>query len=84
MDEKVEMSLDSFMDLMEDKKESDRAFDELNTLLDLIFNSVRLRFDDKLTIDDCDELMTYLKIEESYRYENKQKELIKQRETEEK
>jgi len=84
MDEKVEMSLYSFIDLMKDKKEGGKAYDELNTLLNLIFNSVRLRYDDKLTIDDCDELMTYLKIVERYKYENKQKELIKQRETEEK
>lgn len=80
MEEKVEMELKTFMDILYMSKAFEKDSDELEELLDLIFDNVRLGYKDNLTIDDGEAIMEYLRIKESYRYEQKQEELIDKKE----
>ena len=80
MEEKIEMKLRTFMDIMDSKKEYEKESDELEELLDLIFDNVRLGYKEQLVIDDSEAIMEYLKVKEKYRYNKKQAELIDKKE----
>lgn len=79
MEEKVEMKLRTFMDIMDSKKEYEKESDELEELLDLIFDNVRLGYKNQLVIDDSEAIMEYLKVKERDIYDKKQAELIDKR-----
>lgn len=76
MEEKIEMKLRTFMDIMDSKKEYEKESDELEELLDLIFDNVRLGYKEQLVIDDSEAIMEYLKVKERDIYDQKQAELI--------
>jgi len=65
---KVEMKLEDFMELMEEKKSSDYASDELDEILTMLFDNARLSYDDKDLYFDADKLDGYLKGRERCRY----------------
>lgn len=79
MEEKIEMKLRTFMDIMDSKKEYEKESDELEELLDLIFDNVRLGYKEQLVIDDSEAIMEYLKVKERDIYDQKQAELIDKR-----
>ena len=79
MEEKIEMKLRTFMDIMDSKKEYEKESDELEELLDLIFDNVRLGYKNQLVIDDSEAIMEYLKVKERDIYDQKQAELIDKR-----
>lgn len=79
MEEKIEMKLKTFMDIMDSKKEYEKESDELEELLDLIFDNVRLGYKEQLVIDDSEAIMEYLKVKERDIYDQKQAELIDKR-----
>lgn len=79
MEEKIEMKLRTFMDIMDSKKEYEKKSDELEELLDLIFDNVRLGYKEQLVIDDSEAIMEYLKVKERDIYDKKQAELIDKR-----
>lgn len=79
MEEKIEMKLRTFMDIMDSKKEYEKESDELEELLDLIFDNVRLGYKEQLVIDDSEAIMEYLKVKERDIYDKKQAELIDKR-----
>ena len=79
MEEKVEMSLERFMDIIEAKADYEIRCDDLEELLDVIFDNTELSYDNELRIDNSYKIMDYLKIKESYRYDRKQAELIDKR-----
>ena len=79
MEEKIEMKLRTFMDIMDSKKEYEKESDELEELLDLIFDNVRLGYKEQLVIDDSEDIMEYLKVKERDIYDQKQAELIDKR-----
>lgn len=76
MEEKIEMKLRTFMDIMDSKKEYEKESDELEELLDLIFDNVRLGYKEQLVIDYSEAIMEYLKVKERDIYDQKQAELI--------
>lgn len=80
MEEKIEMKLRTFMDIMDSKKEYEKESDELEELLDLIFDNVRLGYKEQLVIDDSEAIMEYLKVKERDIYDQKQAELIDKKE----
>lgn len=80
MEEKVEMSLERFMDIIEAKADYEVRYDDLEELLDVIFDNTELGYDNELRFKDAYKIMNYLKIKESYRYEQKQEELIDKKE----
>ena len=80
MEEKIEMKLRTFMDIMDSKKEYEKESDELEELLDLIFDNVRLGYKEQLVIDDSEAIMEYLKVKERDIYDKKQAELIDKKE----
>lgn len=80
MEEKIEMKLRTFMDIMDSKKEYEKKSDELEELLDLIFDNVELNYDNELRFFNTSKLTDYLKIKENYRYEKKLEEFINKKE----
>lgn len=74
MEEKVIIELEKFMDIVYMSKAFEKDSDELEELLDLIFDNVRLGYKDNLTIDDGEAIMEYLKIKERDRYDQKARE----------
>lgn len=80
MEEKIEMKLRTFMDIMDSKKEYEKESDELEELLDLIFDNVRLGYKEQLVIDYSEAIMEYLKVKERDIYDQKQAELIDKKE----
>ena len=80
---KVEMSLESFMDIMEEKADYEQARDELLELLEYIFEVAELGYDNELRLYDSNKIMDYLKIRESFRYRERVEELKMKKEVEE-
>ena len=80
---KVEMSLESFMDIMEEKADYEQARDELLELLEYIFEVAELGYDNELRLYDSNKIMDYLKIRESFRYGERVEELKMKKEEEE-
>jgi len=83
MEEKVEMSLETYTDIIDTSKEYEEDSNELNDLLDYIFENAELDYKDDLKFYNSDKIMDYLKISESYRYKMKVKELKMEKEVEE-
>ena len=83
MEEKVIMSLESYTDIIDTSKEYEEDSNELNDLLDYIFENAELSYDDELRLYNADKLMNYLKIRESYRYKMRVEELKMKKEVEE-
>lgn len=77
-DGKVEMNYCDFIDLIEEKEESDRDSVELNEILDCIFEEANLSYDKKSLYFNNNALEGYLKIKESHRYNKRLKELQEQ------
>lgn len=66
---KVEMKLEDFMELMDERESSNHASDELDEILTMLFDSARLSYDDKTLYFDADTLLNgYLKGRERNRY----------------
>lgn len=66
---KVEMKLEDFMDLMEDKEIMSKEREELEEILTVLFDSARLSYDDKTLYFDVDTILNgYLKGRERNRY----------------
>lgn len=80
MEEKVIMSLERYKDIIDTSKEYEEDSNELNDLLDYIFENTELSFDDELRFYSTNKLMDYLKNIEPYRYEMKVKKLKKKKE----
>lgn len=83
MEEKVIMSLESYTDIIDTSKEYEEDSNELNDLLDYIFENAELSYDDELRLYNADKLMNFLKIRESYRYKMRVEELKMKKEVEE-
>lgn len=78
MEQEITILLDEFMDLKVKEE-------KLNVILKLIFEKTRkYSCDDSLTLYDDRDLMTYLKITESKKYNEKLKSLTKQEDIEKK
>ena len=77
--EKIEMDVERFINIMEDKEMSDKCSDELDELLDILFENARLGYDSKDLYFDVNssELTGYLKGRERHRYLGKLTELQK-------
>lgn len=75
MEEKVEMSLESFIGIIDTSKEYEEDSNKLHDLLNYIFENAELDFNNNLRFYNSDKIMDYLKISESYRYEMKVEEL---------
>lgn len=66
---KVEMKLDYFMELLDEKKSSDMASDELDEILTMLFDNARLSYNDTELYFDVDSILNgYLKGRERCRY----------------
>lgn len=66
---KVEMKLDDFMDLLSEKESSDKASDELDEILTILFDNARLNYNDTELYFDVDSILNgYLKGRERCRY----------------
>jgi len=66
---KVEMKLDYFMELLDEKKSSDMASDELDEILTILFDNARLSYNDTELYFDVDSILNgYLKGKEKCRY----------------
>ena len=66
---KVEMKLEDFMELMEDKEIMSKEREELEEILTVLFDSARLSYDDKTLYFDVDTILNgYLKGRERNRY----------------
>lgn len=76
MDGKTEIKIDELIKLKADSE-------KLKTILELIFNNTRLGYDEKLRINEDNDLMTYLSIVESQKYKKKQNDLLKEKGEEE-
>ncbi len=75
-DEKIEMKVDRFMDLMEEKELSDKCCDELDELLNILFDNTKLNYDKTDLYFDVDSNISgYLKAKERERYICRLKEL---------
>lgn len=72
MEEKTEIKIEELIKLRTDSE-------KLKIILDLILNHTRLGYKDKLTINDDDDLMTYLSIVESQKYKKTQNDLLKEK-----
>lgn len=77
--EKIEMNVERFINLMEDKEMSDKCSDELDELLDILFENTKLSYDSENLYFDVNssELTGYLKARERHRYIGRLKELQK-------
>lgn len=80
MEEKVIIELEKFMDIVYMSKAFEKDSDELDDLLDLIFDNVELNYDNELRFFNTSKLTDYLKIKENYRYEKKLEELKRKKE----
>lgn len=80
MEEKVEMSLDRFLEILEFKANYEKIYDDYLELLDVIFDNTELGYDNELRIDIGYKIMDYLKIKENYKYEQKLEEFINKKE----
>ena len=80
MEEKVIIELEKFMDIVYMSKAFEKDSDELDELLDLIFDNVELNYDNELRFFNTSKLTDYLKIKENYRYEKKLEELKRKKE----
>lgn len=80
MEEKVIIELKKFMDIVYMSKAFEKDSDELDDLLDLIFDNVELNYDNELRFFNTSKLTDYLKIKENYRYEKKLEELKRKKE----
>ena len=78
-DEKIEMKVERFMNLMNEKALSDKCKDELNEILNILFENAELNYKDDLFFDS-DSLTEYLKVKEGKRYIARKKELLKEKE----
>ena len=78
--EKIEMDVGHFINLMEDKEVSDKCSDELDELLDILFENTKLSYDSENLYFDINssELTGYLKARERHRYIGRLKELQKE------
>ena len=66
---KVEMKLNYFMELLDEKKSSDMASDELDEILTILFDNARLSYNDTELYFDVDSILNgYLKGRERCRY----------------
>lgn len=72
---KVEMKLEDFMELMDERESSNHASDELDEILTMLFDSARLSYSDDSLYFDADELNGYLKGKERCRYNSTLKKL---------
>lgn len=75
MEEKVEMSLESFIEIIDTSKEYEEDSNKLHDLLNYIFENAELDYNNNLRFYNSDKIMDYLKISESYRYKMKVEEL---------
>ena len=80
MEEKVIIELKKFMDIVYMSKAFEKDSDELDELLDLIFDNVELNYDNELRFFNTSKLTDYLKIKENYRYKKKLEELKRKKE----
>lgn len=80
MEEKVEMSLDRFLEILEFKANYEKIYDDYLEILDVIFDNTELGYDNELRIDKGYKIMDYLKIKENYKYEQKLEEFINKKE----
>ena len=82
-DGKVEMKLDDFMNLMYERESSNKASDELDEILTILFDNARLSYDDKTLLFDADTILNgYLKGKERQLFDEKIKSLLEQKEKE--
>ena len=72
---KVEMKLEDFMDLMEEKEILSKEREELEEILTMLFDSARLSYSDDSLYFDADDLNGYLKGKERCRYNDTLKKL---------
>lgn len=77
---KVEMKLDDFMNLMYERESSNKASDELDDILTILFDNARLSYDDKSLYFDANNILDgYLKGKEKCRYDARVKELLEEK-----
>lgn len=80
---KVEMSLETYTDIIDTSKEYEEDSNELKELLGFIFENAELGYNGDLKFYKSDAIMDFLKIREDFMYKMKVEELKMKEEVEE-